>query len=186
MNELYIPLILGTAREGRESEKIARYMEKQMKAAGISTEIVDVRDFMHGKTLPPEEDHAGVKPWRERVVRADGFVLVVPEYDRGYPGELKIFLDSVYDEYARKPIGICGVSSGPYGGARVAEHILPVLKHLGLITIRNVLYFGEMPESFDDAAGEPKDSKYKGRISNFLKDLLWYAETLKHGREHIK
>lgn len=68
-------------------------------------------------------------------MQADGIVIVTPEYNRGYPGLLKYVLDTNLKEYIHKAVGICGVSAGGFGGARVIENLLPVLRELGLVTI---------------------------------------------------
>ena len=43
--KLFIPVILGTAREGRSSENAARFMLAQAQNSGIESEILDVRDY---------------------------------------------------------------------------------------------------------------------------------------------
>ena len=51
---LFIPVILGTARQGRESEHAARFVfEQTKKRAGVETEFVDIR------SLPMRLDDAG-------------------------------------------------------------------------------------------------------------------------------
>jgi multimeric flavodoxin WrbA len=42
---MYIPLILGTAREGRQSEKVAKFIYGLAQKAGLETEIVDIREY---------------------------------------------------------------------------------------------------------------------------------------------
>ena len=48
----------------------------------------------------------------ETIMRADGLIIVAPEYNHGYPGMLKHALDSNLKEYIHKPVGLCGVSAG--------------------------------------------------------------------------
>jgi len=43
---LFIPVILGTAREGRPSEKAARFMLQKALDAGLESEVLDVRDYL--------------------------------------------------------------------------------------------------------------------------------------------
>src|SRR5207248_9047315 len=74
---------------------------------------------------------------------ADGLILVVPEYTHGYPGLLKHALDMNLEEYIHKAVGICGVSAGVFGGARVIEALLPVMRELGLVTIFNDVNFAK-------------------------------------------
>ena len=51
---LFIPVILGTARKGRESEHAAKFVfEQTKKRAGVESEFIDVR------TLPMKLDDAG-------------------------------------------------------------------------------------------------------------------------------
>lgn len=62
-------------------------------------------------------------------------MLVVPEYNHGYPGLPKHALDTNLKEYIYKAVGVCGVSAGGFGGTLVIENLLPVLRELGLVTI---------------------------------------------------
>ena len=55
---LYIPVVLGTAREGRQSIKVARFVHAEfLKRAGIETELIDVKDFIFPRTVPSWEDY---------------------------------------------------------------------------------------------------------------------------------
>src|SRR5713226_5597804 len=131
---LFIPIILGTARQGRQSRHAARFVfEQTKKRAGVQTELIDVRK------LPMRLDDAGEQmkdaTFSATIERCDGLIIVTPEYNHGYPGLLKHALDMNLKEYIHKAVGICGVSAGPFGGARVIEHLLPVMRELGLVTI---------------------------------------------------
>src|SRR5262245_58802077 len=116
--KLSIPVILGTARSGRESEKVAKFVHEFAVQHGFLTELVDVRDYLQSFTEEKE-----LTAWKEKATAADGFIIVSPEYNHGYPGELKMFLDSAYVEYNHKPLGIVGVSDGMAGGIRMAEQL---------------------------------------------------------------
>src|SRR5437660_10615038 len=84
------------------------------------------------------------------VERCDGLIIVTPEYNHGYPGLLKHALDMNLEEYIHKVVGICGVSAGPFGCARVIEGLLPVMRELGLVTICWDVIFGDGEEVFDE------------------------------------
>src|SRR5262252_10819232 len=144
---LFIPVILGTARQGRESENAARFVfEQTKKRAGVETEFIDVR------TLPMKLDDAGEQmkdpKFSATIDRCDGLIIVTPEYNHGYPGLLKHALDMNLAEYIHKAVGICGVSAGPFGGARVIEALLPVMRELGLVTIFWDVNFGSVGKIF--------------------------------------
>jgi NAD(P)H-dependent FMN reductase len=179
--QLFIPVILGTARQGRQSEHVAQFVFAEVKKRHeIETELIDIRN------LPLKLDDAGEQmkdPWFSATVkRADGLVLVVPEYNHGYPGLLKHALDMNLEEYIHKAVGICGVSAGPFGGARVIENLLPVMRELGLVTIFNDVNFGSVRKLFDEN-GKLLDENYVRRLDDFLQELIWMARVLRFGRE---
>jgi NAD(P)H-dependent FMN reductase len=180
---LFFPIILGTARQGRQSEKVARFVfEQTKKRADVETELVDVRK------LPMRLDDAGEQmkdpAFSATIERCDGIILVVPEYNHGYPGLLKHALDMNLKKYIHKAVGICGVSAGPFGGARVIEGLLPVMRELGLVAIFEDVNFGKVGTLFDEQ-GNLLDQSYVRRVDKFLNELIWMARVLRHGRENI-
>jgi NAD(P)H-dependent FMN reductase len=180
---LYIPVILGTPRKGRASENVARFVLGEVsKREGVETELIDVR----GLRLSTEDAGESIKDaeFSSKMSRADALVIVTPEYNHGYPGLLKHALDSNLKEYVHKAVGVCGVSAGGFGGTRVVENLLPVLRELGLVTIFWDGNFSGAEKLFDEA-GKILDDSYVRRVDKFLKELIWMARTLRHGRENI-
>ncbi len=178
-----IPVILGTTRQGRLSEHAARLMVEEIaKRDGVQTELIDVR------TIPLTTADAGeaIKDPRfsEVIERADALVLVVPEYNHGYPGVFKHVLDSCLKEYIHKAVGIVGVSAGPFGGARVVQNLLPVMRELGLVNIFWDVNFSTVQNVFDER-GKLLDQAFLRRIDKFLKELIWMARVLRYGREQV-
>ncbi len=117
--------------------------------------------------------------------RADGLILVVPEYNHSFPGLLKHVLDTNLDEYIHKAVGVCGVSAGPFGGARMIQNLLPVLRELGLVAIFTDLHFGMAGKLFDPASGEITDPAYVRRVGKFVDELVWMARALRFARENF-
>jgi len=179
----FVPVILGTARQGRQSENVARFVfEQTKKRVDVETELIDVR------ALPMRLDDAGEQmkdpAFSATIERCDGIILIVPEYNHGYPGLLKHALDMNLKEYIHKAVGICGVSAGPFGGARVIEGLLPVMRELGLVAIFEDVNFGKVGTLFDEQ-GNLLDQSYVRRVDKFLNELIWMARVLRHGRENI-
>src|SRR4029077_8646544 len=136
-----IALILGTARQGRESEHVARFvLEQTKKRAGVDAVVI------HERNPPMRLADAGEQmkdaAFSATVERCDGLILVTPEYNHGYPGLLKHALNMNLKEYIHKAVVICGVSAGPFGGARVIENLAPVMRELGLVIIFEDVNFG--------------------------------------------
>ena len=186
MNTFFIPVLLGTGRVDRASERVAKFVHSEVKKnSSIETELVDVKEFGYTVTIPPwgagGADEKSTQ-WKEVMTRADGLIIVTPEYNHGYPGELKLLLDSLYAEYEKKPVLLCGVSGGGLGGARVVDHIKQVLIELKMVPIHSALYFSNAGKLFDEK-GAIKDETYAKRVSDSLVELLWYAESLKGARK---
>jgi NAD(P)H-dependent FMN reductase len=180
---LFIPVILGTSRQGRRTEYAARFVfEQTKKRADVETELIDVCK------LPLKLDDAGEQmkdpKFSATVERSDGLIIVTPEYNHGYPGLLKHALDMNLEEYIHKAVGICGVSAGPFGGARVIEALLPVMRELGLVTIFWDVNFGNVQKLFDEQ-GNLLDQSYVRRLEKFLNELIWMARVLRYGRENV-
>lgn len=181
---IFAPVILGTSRQGRASEHAATFVFDQVsKRNDIRSELVDIRN------LPIPIDDAGEaikdRGFSSLVEKSDALILVVPEYNHSFPGLLKHVLDTNLKEYIHKAAGVCGVSAGPFGGARMIENLLPVLRELGLVTIFWDVYFGNAGKLFDSNTGKITDPAYAGRLDKFLNELVWMARALRYARENL-
>jgi NAD(P)H-dependent FMN reductase len=181
---VFLPVIIGTPRQGRLTESAANFVFVEVsKRTDIETELIDIRK------IPVAMDDAGEalkdSQFSATVKRADGLILVVPEYNHSFPGLLKHVLDTNLKEYIHKAVGVCGVSAGPFGGARMIESLIPVLRELGLVAIFWDVYFGTAGKLFDPATGKITDPAYAGRVEKFLNELVWMARALRHARENI-
>ena len=181
---LFIPLILGTTRKGRASENIARFVYGELrKHQDVETEFIDLRDLKF--TIEDAGEAIKDAKFSAAMERADGLVLVAPEYNHGYPGLLKHALDTNLKEYIHKAVGVCGVSAGGFGGTRMIENLLPVLRELGLVTIFWDGNFSGAHKLFDKT-GTLLDIAYVKRIDQFLKELIWMSKVLRYGRENVE
>jgi NAD(P)H-dependent FMN reductase len=181
---LFIPVILGTVRKGRASENVAKFVFSEVqKREGVEAELIDIRNLK----FPGNDAGEQIKDARfsEICMRADGLVLVVPEYNHGYPGLLKHVLDSNLKEYIHKAVGICGVSAGGFGGTRVIQNMLAVLRELGLVTIFWDGNFSAAQTLFDEQGRLLDEATHVKRIDKFLGELIWMSKVLRYGRENV-
>src|SRR5919206_536664 len=118
LRSLNIPVILGTSRKGRASVHAARLLAELLnRRSGVTSDLIDIASL----PLPVDDAGEAIKDakYAAAISAADGLVVVAPEYNHSFPGLLKHALDSCLSEYIHKAVGIVGVSSGPFGGARV-------------------------------------------------------------------
>jgi NAD(P)H-dependent FMN reductase len=180
---LSIPVILGTSRKGRMSAHAARFVWCElMKREGVQSELIDIADLEH--RLDDNGEGTGDPRFAASMALADGIVIVAPEYNHAMPGLLKHVLDSCLKEYIHKAAGLVAVSAGPFGGTRVIETSLPVLRELGLVTIFWDVNVGSVGKIFDER-GTLLDRAFVRRTDKFLGELIWMAKTLRYGREHV-
>ncbi|NCN53003.1 NAD(P)H-dependent oxidoreductase [Candidatus Wolfebacteria bacterium] len=183
--KLFIPILLGTMREGRESEKVAKYLYSQLeKHSEIETQIFDVREMKFPLNNEGQKLKELNTDYRDAIIRADGLIIVSPEYNHGYPGSLKMALDILLKEYIHKAVGICAVSIGGFGGARMIEQLVGVVRELGMQVTFTDLNVSRVGDMFNED-GSLKDEKFLERVDAFFEELVWMAKTLRYGRENF-
>jgi NAD(P)H-dependent FMN reductase len=185
VTNLFIPVLLGTNRKERNSIHPAKWLVGEMqKRDDIETSFFDVAEF----ALPQDDYGQGLKDqfpeWKDAIIRADGLVIVSPEYNHGYPGSLKAALDLLLREYIHKAVAFVGVSAGPWGGTRVIEAMVPMVRELGLAVTFADLNFPKVQNTFD-AEGKLLDPAFEKRAKDFLDELVWMSTVLKWGRENV-
>jgi len=181
-NELFITIILGTAREGRHSDKAAKYVQQLVDQTGAITELIDVRDSgLTSTSVDWMDEGESAASWITTAEAADGFIIVSPEYNNFFPGELKLLLDQTTKPYARKPAGLVGTSRGQWGGTRVVEELRKYTSRLGMVAVQPPAYFPNIQEAFDDS-GQPHDPKLAEFTQPMIDEVLWYAKVLKTAR----
>lgn len=173
-NQKNLSVVLGTARDGRHSEKAMAGLIAAAKERGWDVTEIDVRDHSQEQT----DRSAGDAVFRSMLEAADAFVLVTPEYNHGYPGELKMLLDRQRGEFARKPVGIVAVSAGSTGGARVAQALLPVLNTIRAVVVQPTVQLSKVREYEDPFSEE----RHRGLLESMLAELEFYAVPLREAR----
>jgi len=185
VDKLLLPVLLGTNRKDRNSVHPAKWLVGEMqKRPEIETRLFDVSDF----ALPQHDYGQGLKDlfpeWRDTIIKADGLVIVAPEYNHGYPGTLKAVLDLLLSEYVHKAVAFVGVSAGLWGGTRVIEAMVPMVRELGLAVTFSDLNFPKVQKTFD-SEGKLLNPAFEKRAQDFLDELVWMSRTLKWGRENV-
>ena len=184
MNKLFIPILLGTTRPERQSEKAAKLVEQVGKEIEeITVQLVDPLNY----TFPFDGNDPENKDARysKLTAGADGFFIVTPEYNHSFPGTLKRMLDSELQNYIHKPVAFAGVSNGIFGGARAIEQLTATVREMGMVATFSDVYFPQVQTLFDEN-GKIKDEGYSRRIKRAYEELIWMAKALKYGRENLE
>lgn len=183
MDKLFIPILEGTTRKQRKSIHVANFiLDVVREYSHVETVLVDPTNF----NFPGDgNDPEGKDPeYTDLTAQADGFFIVVPEYNHSFPGSLKRMLDSELKNYIHKPVAFAGVSSGRFGGVRAIESLINPVRELGLVATFTDVHFPRVQELFDDQ-GHINDDAYKDRVKRSFDELIWMAHALKHARTNI-
>lgn len=177
--DLRVALVVGSVRAERFGPTVATWVRERIEAhGGIDLDVIDLADF----TLPVTQDGSGdTERFRERVAAADAFVVVTPEYNHGYPGYLKIAIDSALAEWEAKTVGFVSYG-GLAGGARSVEQLRPVFAELQVVPIREAVLFPGVWERFDNEGRLLDPERHEGSAKSMLDQLLWWGHTLRAAR----
>lgn len=136
-------IIIGSVRPKRVGPQIAEWLADLAAIRAEATfEIVDLKDWSlpmddephQPKRLDcPDYAQSHTLDFSRLITSADGFILVSPQYNWGYPAALKNALDHLYYEWSGKPVGI--VSYGARGGAKAAAQLREVVTGLGMTPV---------------------------------------------------
>jgi NAD(P)H-dependent FMN reductase len=152
-----IHVILGSIREGRAGEKVARWFMNAFKDnESAELELIDLKDFplpMYADATPSSmrqgpHQNPDVQKWLEKVEQADGYIIITPEYNHGYSSVLKNALDYPYKEWHDKPVGFVSYG-GLAGGARAVEQLRQVVAELHMIDVRDQVLIPTVWSAFD-------------------------------------
>lgn len=188
----HIAIIIASIREQRAGEKVARWLFGLAKQrTDLAFELVDLKEWplpLYAYPRNPNEMETGypddlARRWVETVGRFDGFIIVTPEYNHGYPPSLKNALDYVYAGWNKKPVAFVSYG-GPAGGVRAVQQLRTVAVDLQMAPIRAEVNIQMIGRAFDEKGTlvlNP-DIYVKGAQAMF-DQLAWWAITLKTGRE---
>jgi NAD(P)H-dependent FMN reductase len=173
----HIAIISSSVRTGRISHRVALYLNHLLTSKNISSaEILDLSQYQFPVfeerlkyQLNPSEK---VKDFASRIRKADGVIIVTPEYNGGYPASLKNVTDLLYDEWHRKPIAISTVSDGSFGGTQVITSLQFSLWKVRAWTVPSMFPVPNAPTAFDEL-GNLLNTPLEKRATNFINELLW-------------
>jgi NAD(P)H-dependent FMN reductase len=188
-----ISVIVGSTREGRFSEKPAKWiLEHLKKREDLDARLLDLRDFpmpfFDQPAIPatpgraPYENEV-VQKWTAAIAESDGFVFVTPEYNYGPSAVLKNAIDWVYPEWNRKVAAF--VSYGGAMGARSVQQLRETAIALQLAPIASSV---QIPVATLMAHFEGRDvdaglAELAAPAGTMIDNLLWWTAALKTARD---
>jgi NAD(P)H-dependent FMN reductase len=187
MNNLKI--ITSTTRPGRKGIIVANWITALAKQSGrYQVELLDLATinlpFMDEPNHPTlkKYQHAHTKEWSAVIESADAFIIVLAEYNFGFPAPIKNALDYLYNEWKYKPVAFVSYG-GIAGGMRsmqmlkqvvTAMHMMPVVEAV------NIPFFSKYIDNQDNF--NPEEPVIKS-AHVMLQQMEQWSETLKPMRK---
>lgn len=173
----HLAILSSSIRIGRNSHRVALFFRNYIMENQLAVpEILDLAAYqfplfeerLRYLAAPP----SGAIEFAEKIRSAQGIIIVVPEYNGGYPASLKNAIDLLADEWRHKPVALVAVSDGPFGGTQVIGQLQFVLWKMGAYTIPARFQVAHVTTEFDEK-GIPADRQSaEKRISSFMAELL--------------
>ena len=184
-----IGIILGSIREGRNNESVAKWVKKVADSytTEVDFELVDLKDYplplfdeasspAYTSDLKAKDQQA---PWAAKMDELDGYIFITPEYNHGISSALKNALDYVYHELTDKAAGI--VSYGSSGGVRAAEQLRTVLSEFQVAHVRTHPALS-LFHDFNQDGFNPGQAQ-KDAVETMLYQLSYWAPAMNDVRE---
>lgn len=185
---LRIAIITASTRPVRAGKHVTDWFYEQVKGTdNIEFEIIDLAEvnlpFLNEPEMPATGKYEGVqtKVWSQKVASFDGYILVTPEYNHGYPAPLKNAIDTVYNEWKKKPVAFVGY--GVMGGARSIEQLVQVTAQIGMVPLPFVSVNILEPYKNIDDSGQINPDAIKGSSpERQIAEISWWANLLRSAR----
>jgi NAD(P)H-dependent FMN reductase len=179
-----IAIVTGSTRPGRNSEAVARWVNRLgRQRTDAEFELVDIADYhlpVLDEPMPPSlgmytKPHTNV--WAEKIASFDGYVFVTPEYNHSISGVLKNAIDFLYREWNNKAAGFVSYGGGE-GGVRAVEHLRLIMAELMVATVRAQVTLS-LVSDFENFTTFKPLRKREAELTTLFDQLVSWAGALK-------
>lgn len=147
-----IEIVAGTDRRGSRSSQVAKLIHSYFQELKVDAQVLDLADLPMVHLHSARYDQRELKEMSHAVARinkAEGLMMVIPEYNGSFPGALKHFIDhwKFPDSFEGRPVSFVGLG-GRFGGLRAVEQMQQVFSYRNaflfphrtfLINVQNLL-----------------------------------------------
>jgi len=182
-----IYVILGSVREGRRAERVGKwFMSQTAQRTDLEFELIDPKDWplpFYAEAATPSQHKYTLDTtiaWAKKIEKADGFVLVSPEYNHATSAVMKNMLDTVYAEWNRKPVAFVSYG-GISAGGRAMNELSIIVHELAMAPVQSTVMIPFAGKTISED-GVIADDRYNKDAQALLDDLAWWTNALKAAR----
>ena len=171
-----ITIISGTNRSGSVSLSVSRKVLELLTSSEIDAQLLDLqklpKDFVFKNEVFGDADPGFLAIVDQFVATADQFVFVIPEYNGGFPGVCKAFIDAIKPKnFKGKKAAIIGLSAGRAGNLRGTDQLTGILNYLDVSTVPKPVNILHVASQLNEA-GQLEDEHTVEAIMRLLERLL--------------
>lgn len=177
-----IEIISASPRQASATHRLVLFLEKYLRdITPHDVNVIDVRDWELPLLQQEVYKSEGVaplalQPLAKRMLNADAFILVSPEYNGSYTSALKNLFDH-FPKQPHKAFGIVTASTGALGGIRASQQMQLLINALFGIGSPYMLVTPHVDQRFNEQ-GNLLDAGFQKNIDVFVTEFLWLAENL--------
>lgn len=181
-----VAIIIGSIREGRQSQKAAYFLQKKLAGRLLETDIVDLAEYplpiMEKRITSDLNPPANALLISEKLKNADAMILVTPEYQGSFTGVLKNALDYFLPEFSKKVIGVATTAGGRMGGINASVQLQHVILSMGAYPLPQKFIVSEIQNAFDQEFN-PKQELLARQGEKFIEEFVWFAQAIANAKE---
>lgn len=180
-----IKIITSTTREGRKGISVANWITDLARQNDkYNIELLDLAEinlpFMDEPNHPrlKQYQHEHTKKWSNTIAAADAFIIVLGEYNFGFPAPIKNAIDYLYSEWMNKPVAFVSYG-GVSGGLRATQMLKQVVTAVHMMPLAdqvNIPFFAKLID--EQGVFQPNESIVKS-AEVMLKELERWSDALK-------
>ena len=196
-------IFIGTLRDSQPPSpkrlgiRVSKYFEKiiQQEFKDCETEVIDPMDYNFGKVFKPHFSYAAkdlpreLEDLAEKIRKADGFIMVSPEYNHSMSPALSHMLNHFGSSlFSYKPSLIATYSAGQWGGARAATQMRVFLSELGCLPVSAMIHVPSAHKAFseDGSVLESKNQSHcESYFSRGIAQLEWWAQATMNYKKEV-
>ncbi|GAA0902718.1 MULTISPECIES: NADPH-dependent FMN reductase [Streptomyces violaceusniger group] len=184
-DRLRLVILIGSVRDCRFGLPAAEWLASVSRLRkGFDIDVIDLTtawlpDMM--STAPSAGRPQAVRDLAPWLAAADAFVIVTPEYKRGFPGPLKSVIDWYDEEWRAKPVAFLSYGGASSGLCAVAQ-LRQVFAEAHAVTVSETVSFHQYLARLE-AGSLPFDDEAAREAARLMLDRLgWWARALRRAR----
>jgi chromate reductase len=177
-----IVILSGTNRPGSNTRKVAVRVEAIYQSLGVKVQLLDLAE------MPPEifspasyaAKPAGFSRFIDAILGTDGLVVVTPEYNGGFPGVLKYFIDMLPfpESLQERPVCFVGLSAGIWGALRSVEQLQAIFVYRSAIVFPERVFMPGIRGLLNEA-GRFTNQEMETRLQTQAAAFVKFVETMR-------